>query len=572
MATQAYNPFSTNSGPPGGTPPPTGSPQRLALDNLIRRELRVANPADPQQVAQALLSRYKGDPRAVAITQEALGLPFLRTVPTEPRMAQAPTSSDAELQQAMDDVERDLRELTTNSLLKDVTPELEGWATAVHSAISEGSMAARLALDPRQRDKAFAIRRQLGDYARVARLVGALTPTLSLLYRKFAQSLDEVSAVLLVLMGEALANIGFSGGRFLLQVPYAELQVRRDAAIYALRNLIGATQEAYGPSDWPRGLDAYRNLFRELEEQGQGDLRALLLETELARTMDELIQRAAHGRAEGLRALGATARLDLERFRRLIAIGQDVVVPPSPPLTAFLEALLLFAEAFDNSGGFRLMRIARPPLLFYGLYGLRSVDPAEERLLNLILQRNLLANELDCFMECGCTPVVVKCQIILDKVLFDVDRAIDLYALSRGNFDKPQLRAAAYSFIIESFTEARPGEDPKLITLRTECSPLITSLIGILQKIDENLQHVSNPVMQQELCLQQSVEQQWRHLVESMAPNCVGFDSVFDALNLVINEAIIRVGGSTCQEIRINIPPDIATSLGFTVQTPTNSQ
>jgi hypothetical protein len=133
---------------------------------------------------------------------------------------QAPTSSDVELQQAIDDVERDLRELTTNNLLKDTTPELEGWGTAVRSAITEGSAAARFSLDPRQRDKAFAIRRQLGDYSRMARLVGALTPTLSPTYRKFAQSLDEVAAVLMVLMGEALSNVGFSGGRFLLQVPY----------------------------------------------------------------------------------------------------------------------------------------------------------------------------------------------------------------------------------------------------------------------------------------------------------------------------------------------------------------
>src|SRR2546430_15794783 len=98
--------------------------------------------------------------------------------------------------------------------------------------------------------------------------------------------------------------------------------------------------------------------------------------------MDELIQRADHGRAEGLRALGATARLDLERFRRLVIIGQQALPDPSPPLTAFLEALQLFAEAFvATSGGFRLLRLARPPLLFYGLYGSGAPRPAERRLL-----------------------------------------------------------------------------------------------------------------------------------------------------------------------------------------------
>ncbi len=446
-----------------------GGYQRLALDNLIRRELRVGDPNDPQQIAQALLERFKDDARARAISQEARGLPFLNSAGYSPMLMQAPTSSDTELQQAKDDVERDLHELTTNSLLKDVTPELQGWSQAVRTAITEGTMAARFALDPRQRDKAFAVRRQLGDYARLSRLVGALTPTLSATYRKFAQSLDEVAAVILVTMGESLANAGFNGGRFLLQAPYSELQSRRDAAIYALRNLIGATQAAYAPNEWPRGLDAYRKLFDLLEKQGQGDLRALLVEQELARTMDELIQRAAHGRAEGLRALGSTAQLDLERFSRMVIIGQRVVKPESPPLTSFLEALQLFADAFESSGGFRLTKIARPPILFYGLYGTTTFEDADRRLLNLIIQRGLLADQLDCFLQCGCSPENIRCQIVLDKILYDVDRAIDLYALGKDDFGEPERRAAAYSFVIQQFIEnsglvnptPRPGIFPR---------------------------------------------------------------------------------------------------------------
>jgi hypothetical protein len=558
MATPSSTPFYGSSTPQGtGMTPVTSSTQRVALDNIIRRELKVGDPNDPKQVAEALLTRYKDTPRAQAISQEAKGLPFLLSAPMPAMVPQAATSSDAELQQAKDDVERDLHELTTNSLLKDVTPELQGWAQAVRSAIQEGMVAARFALDPRQRDKAFAIRRQLGDYARIARLVGALTPTLSLTYRKFAQSLDEISSVLLVLMGEALANVGFNGGRFLLQVPYTELQVRRETVIYALRNLSGATQEAYEPDVWPRGLDAYRNLFRELEDQGQGDLRALLLESELARTMDELVQRAAHGRAEGLRALGATAELDLERFRRLILIGQAVVVPPSPPLAAFLEALLLFVDAFDRSGGFRLMRIARPPILFYGLYGIRTVTSAENRLLNLILQRNLLADRLDCFMQCGCTPPVVRCQIVLDKVLYDVDRAIDLYALGTEDFDIPERRAAAFSYVIESLLgltvcDQEAEEFPATI---------LTTIQALLRPFP-----TTDLVMHQELCLQRTMEQRWRGLVETMAPDCTGLNDVFENLDGVIENAIDLLGvDGTCPEIAVNIPPHIETSLGRTI-------
>jgi len=457
MASPSSNPF---YGSGAGSSPANSGYQRMALDNLIRRELKVSDPNDPQQVANALLERFKEDPRAKAIGQEARGLPFLLSAPANgASLVQAATSSDAELQQAKDDVNRDLQELLSNSLLKDVTPEIQGWAQAVRTAIAEGTTAARFALDPRQRDKAFAIRRQLGDYARVARLIGALTPTLSMTYRKFAQSLDEVAAILLVLMGEALSNVGFNGGRFLLQAPYAELQVRRDAAIYALRNLVGATQQAYGPNDWPRGLDAYRSLFRVLEEQGQADLRSLLLENELSRIMDELIQRSAHGTADGLRALGSTAQIDLERFRRLVFIGQHVVSPESPPLTAFLEAIQLFADAFDTSGGFRLMRISRPPILFYGLYGMTVMEEADQRLLQLIIERGLLADKLDCFLQCDCTPTNVKCQVILDKILYDVDRAIDLYALGKDDFGQPERRASAYSFVIEHFKEMQKAPE-----------------------------------------------------------------------------------------------------------------
>jgi hypothetical protein len=391
-------------------------------------------------------------------------------------------------------VERDLRELTTNSLLKDITPELEGWGIAVRSAITEGSTAARFSLDPQQRDKAFAIRRQLNDYARMARLVGAMTPTLSLTYRKFAQSLDEVAAVLMVLMGEALANVGFNGGRFLLQAPFSDLQTRRDAAIYALRNLVGATQAAYAPNEWPRGLDAYRNLYKLLEIQGQGDLRALLMETELARTMDELIQRAAHGRAEGMRALGATAKLDLQRFHRLIAVAQRAVIPEAPPLTAFLEALQLFSDAFDIGGGSRLLTVARPALLYYGLYGIGGLDDAEEALVELVVLRGLLAEQLDCFLQCECSEEQVICQVMLDKILYDVDRAIDLYAVGVDTFSEPERRAAAYSFVIQRVAgEIAPCMDKLPARVQTKLDKCLTGINNTLRPSVDGVQSREDP-------------------------------------------------------------------------------
>lgn len=421
---------------------------RLVLDNLIRRELKVGDPSDPAQVAQALLERYRDDPRAQAIGQESRGLPFLQAVPAAPVVQMLTAAGGAEWKQALDDIEQDLRALTHDAILKDVAPELRGWAQAIRSALAEGYNAARFALDPRNRDKGFAMRRQLNDYARLARLVGAHTPAMLTNYRKFAQSLDEAANLLIVIMGEALANVGFGGGRYVPQVAYADLQTRRDAVIYALRNLVGSTQMAYGPEDWPRGLDAYRQLNSLLDAQGQSDLRSLLVETELARTMDELVQRAGDSSSEGLRAVGSTSLLGLERFRRFVVVARRGVSPESPALLAFLEALQLFAAAFDSAGGFRLMKIARPPILFYGLYGSTGLDAADQRLVDIVSRRNLVADEIDCTAGACCTSDKA-CLVLLDKLLYDIDRVIDLYALGFSDFGTAERRASAYAYLID---------------------------------------------------------------------------------------------------------------------------
>jgi hypothetical protein len=433
------------------SPTSSGGPSphdRLVLDNLIRRELKVGDPSDPAQVAQALLERYRDDPRAQAIGQESRGLPFLQAVPVAPVVQMLTAAGGAEWKQAQDDIESDLRSLTTDAILKDVTPELRGWAQAIRTALSEGYNASRFALDPRNRDKGFAMRRQLNDYARLARLVGAHTPSMLTNFRKFAQSLDEAANLLIVIMGEALANVGFGGGRYVPQVAYADLQTRRDAVIYALRNLVGSTQMAYGPEDWPRGLDAYRQLNNLLDAQGQSDLRSLLVETELARTMDELVQRAGDDTSDGLRAVGSTSLLGLERFRRFVVVARRGVSPESPALAAFLEALQLFASAFDSAGGFRLMKIARPPILFYGLYGSTGLDAADQRLVDIVSRRNLVADAIDCVAGACCTTRKA-CLVLLDKVLYDIDRAIDLYALGFVDFGTAERRASAYAYLID---------------------------------------------------------------------------------------------------------------------------
>src|SRR5262245_26628473 len=105
--------------------------QLVAIDNLIRRELKVGDPRDPQQIAQALSERYQGDLRAQSIEGEAKGLPFLRTPALRTSAPPPPTATNVDLDQARHDVAMDLNTLLHDNLSKDIRPELEGWQSVV---------------------------------------------------------------------------------------------------------------------------------------------------------------------------------------------------------------------------------------------------------------------------------------------------------------------------------------------------------------------------------------------------------------------------------------------------------
>lgn len=578
------------SGPP--------SKATLALDNLLRRELRVGDPHNPQQVAKALFERYQHQPRAMGIKTEAQGLPFLRTPQVFVPAAPDNTATSVDLKRATDDVHKDLEQLSRSNLLKDIDAEIGGWADGIRGAVQEGVNAARFGLDPRNRDRALGIRRTLGDYARLARLVGTLTPSSTYEFRSLARSIDEVCAVILVMLGESMANNGFAGGRFLLQAPFTEMQTRRDACLHALQNLLGSLSYQGGPNDWPRGIDAYRRLFDALEAQGQGDLRALMTEQELSRVLDDLVRRAARGSADGLRALGSTAQIELNRVYRLINFGYRLVDPESPPLTSFLEALRLFADGFGQAGGSRLLRVARPPIVFYGLYGMEEESAADRRIVNLTVARGRLAGQIDCYARCACDDVV--CQVLLDKTLYDLDRAIDLYAVGSTDLGMPEIRASACAYLIHSLNELE-GSDGK--STRRFCKDFPHNLKRTLQAIEDQLRpsaasaadwEVSqtdfrgkvfeNPrvgdsnfrfadIIFQELCLQRHSEERWKSLVDQISSNCIGLGELFGekgALTVVIDNAMTELAKQVDPKVKLrtecrndgpDIPPHFETSL-----------
>jgi hypothetical protein len=605
----APNGFAHNGmGSSGAARRPTSSATvNVAVDNMIRNQLKVSDVRDPKQIADALLNYYRDLPVAAAVRQEAQGLPFLQAPAAMALPPPQPTSSDAEFRIADNDVEKALTDLTTNPLTVDIVPEMQGWADSVRNAVAQGYTAARQGLDPTQRDKVIAIRRQLGEYGRMARFVGTLSPGMTPNYRRLGQALDEVSAVLLVMLGESLASVGFASGYYLLQVPLAELQQRRDSVIFALRNFMGGAQQAYGPDDWPRGIDAYRRLYNWLERQGQGDLRSLLIENEIAQIMDTLITRAQSGRVEGLRALGVTAQLDVERFRRMAIVAPGAMLTQgghydrSPPLETYLQALDLFANTFVPAGGLRLMRIARPPILYYGIYNPNLLDEGDQDLVQLIMIRGNLATIFDgLFPAAGAHSA--EPQVLLDMLLLALDRAIDLLALEvipehRGQpnpTEGARRRAVAYWLIVRAilrtltgfylsatgtpaagaptwFTPlwSQPGGSPIAGFVPSPRSGPISAagwLTGELPEISSAFQRGAVPmvtpafnhyeqtssnwlpasaitdpdfldVVLEEIRVQQALEGRWENLVRTVSPEAGNQRTIFRLLELVVEQA-----------------------------------
>src|SRR5271155_203195 len=117
MAPFAPNGFAPNGrAHMNGTRGPTNASSiNLALDNMIRSQLKVSDPRNPKEIAQALLSYYKDLPQAMAITEEAQGLPLAPMTMLPPAPAR-PTSSDAEFDIAKNDVEKALVDLSTSPL------------------------------------------------------------------------------------------------------------------------------------------------------------------------------------------------------------------------------------------------------------------------------------------------------------------------------------------------------------------------------------------------------------------------------------------------------------------------
>ncbi|MEI9983701.1 MAG: hypothetical protein WDN69_11160 [Aliidongia sp.] len=344
---------------------------------------------------------------------------------------------------------------------------MNGWGDSIRAAIVQGHAAARNGLDPTQRDKVMSVRRQLGEYARMARFVGSLSPGMKQNFRRLGRALDEVSAVLLVTLGESLASVGFATGYYLLQVPLPELQQRRDAVIYALRNFNGGAQQAYGPDDWPRGVDAYRRLYQWLEEQGQGDLRS-----PAARIRDC----ADHGYADHPgpeRHVGRAARARRHgpaRYRALPPHGDRGAgrhVAGGRAFRPLAAARILSPGAGavrrDLPACRRPQAAAHRPaaLLLYGLYYTNQLEH-DNALFDLIAARGTLATIFDGLFPSN-SARGVQPQVLLDMLLLELDRGIDLLAMGSSTSEggPTEWRAIAFWAIIKVIYQLLTNNDAR---------------------------------------------------------------------------------------------------------------
>lgn len=430
------------------------------IDDFLRRALRVGDPSNPQEVALALRRRYAQE--ALKLDDESKGFSIgtdLSTIQVSPTERAGDTPGDRVYVKTRNNLEADLDALVNAPGNRDWRPELTGWRSTLLREYEGGAAAARFAQDPAQRERAFFSVRRLGEYARLARLVGVMNLEVSYSYRRLATTLDGCASVLRVLMGQTLNDAGLGDGGVIIQVPLTDLRQRRDALMTALRRLTGLADDN-GDGDWGTDAASYRSLLDALSKASAPELRVYLREEMLSQILDGLLAAVSRQDPEALRQLAATAQVEINRLGRLLQITSGVIARSlagdssqtvSSALSSFAQSLGLFVEAFDNSrSGSRLVDLA-VPLPFVAMQYNNLDVQGREILRGLVNLRGDLAREVECFLGCcGCGPDQLRRQVKLDKVLYDVDRAIDLYAQGTGlppQWGEEEKRAAIHGHV-----------------------------------------------------------------------------------------------------------------------------
>ena len=475
------------------------------IDEFLRRELRVGDPRNAREVVTALRRRYAAD--AARIDQEAAGLPVLYAQPQPLALPAGPAAGDTpgtrEERRVQADLESDLMALIDSRDNREWAPEIRGWRDTLVREFTDGAAAARFGQDPAMRDRAFLAVRRLGEFARVGRLVGVMNVALNTDYRRLASTLDDACDVIRILMGEALYNAGLSDGGVIIQVPLVDLRQRRDSLVFAVRGLAGLDDEGFD-GDWGDDIAAYRALLEELDRRNVPELKVYLREELLAPILDNLVSTVSRQDPEALRQLAATIPVEIGRLNRLreiastLRLGTTVEAGVASSISKFEQALQLFIDGFARArSGARLIDLALPLPMAAQQADEEDAD-ARRILRDIVGLRGELAREAECFLSCcGCDVDELRCQVKLDKVLFDVDRAIDLFAQGQGRppeWGTEEKRASIYGIVARNMSNERGCVTPEVAySLIADVARAGQVLISSARTLIEGKSPVSGP-------------------------------------------------------------------------------
>jgi hypothetical protein len=550
------------------------APPQKTVEAVLRRALKISDPRNVEELSRGLLLRYGRD--AMLIEREKKGLPFSVVADFQGKSdlvsAKRPDVADAEA-----DLERVLGEIARDPSLAEISAEMRGWARAIRAAAADGLAAARFALDPHSSDRAMTARRTLGDYARVSRYAAALASCGGNAFCRLAQACDALASLILVLLGDGLADAGVTRSTHIPRVPLATLRQRRDTVITELQLLHRNASGGMSPDAWPRGTVSLVQIYDQLATSDSADLRSLLDEAFLSRQLDDLLDLASDASIDGLKALGSAAMMSVRRFRRFISVVTAEISPPSPPLARFVAALSLFIQGFAvSAGGYRLPFIARSPLLAGQASLSGGADDPTIALIQIALARSAAAEWIDCLC-CSCDEEDVNSIIRFTKMIYDLDRAIDLYAFGTdpAGLGEAEARAGAYGAVIEAIEVAMGAGrgSPKFHAAVKKVMAMAPALMNwrVFFKKPEAKRLAA--MMRETLCQQLKEERGSASLVSSISPVCrrelilavrngQGLAQVIAHARAAI-AAAAGIADTACEAAEMVMPLDYETALTF---------
>ncbi|MFY0562794.1 hypothetical protein ACN28E_03030 [Archangium lansingense] len=518
---------------------------KAKFDELLRRQLGVADAKNPQLVVEALRKRYAET--AARLDEEREGVPIRFAGQPAPKVVVAGSPSDSpgaiSSKEVRTELEQDLKGLVEHPANRDYSSSLSGWRDAILAELDEANDATFRAADPAARDRAFYSMRKLGDFARVARMVSVLNPAVTAEFRRLAATLDEATMVLRVLAGESLFRAGFGEGGTVFQVALQDLRLRREALIRAVERF--TSSEAEDDGNWGAAEASYGALLRKLGALGQHELRALLRPDVMTRLLDVLLDARAQYQSYYLRGIAASVPVELIQLRRLQKVAETLLPvsfkdqqtsgqsstaqeqAASAPLSAFVQALSLFIESFAAPGtGARLLKLSLPSPL--ASLQLARADLGGGIAQELIRLRAQLAEELDSVYEDpDFDPLQWVIPLKLDRVLYDIDRSIDLYLMGGGNnLDGPEEgRAQLYGQVLDRWVALGGpdwGQEPDSVKQQQIKATLLSLVKAVRTQLLMPKQNIPSEVENSFLDEQRLLEEQWSELAVELTQVATG--------------------------------------------------